>query len=291
MANEKVISTQALIEKFRYALDNGWGYVWGAAGEIWTQAKQDAATREQTVKFGQQWVGHRVADCSGLFYWAFKQLGGYMYHGSNTMYKSYCTAKGTLSKGKRTDGMALKLGTALFTGTESDHGHVGLYIGDGNVIEAKGTQAGVVLSKASNTKWTFWGELKGVDYGSAIPDSSGNQGFPDETVWRPTIRKGCKGEDVKYVQTILYNLGYDLGKYGIDGDFGSATQAAVKEFQRDNRLNPDGVVGPLTYEALEKANKKPVPVEKFYTVCIHHLDKTQADALRNNYPGATVTEE
>ena len=34
-------------------------------------------------------------------------------------------------------------GTALFTGSEGSHGHVGLYIGNGEVIEAQGTKAGV----------------------------------------------------------------------------------------------------------------------------------------------------
>jgi cell wall-associated NlpC family hydrolase len=54
--------------------------------------------------YGAQWVDQWVTDCSGLFYWAFKELGGYMYHGSNTMWSKYCTSKGKLSKGKRTDG-------------------------------------------------------------------------------------------------------------------------------------------------------------------------------------------
>ena len=99
-----MISTTDLIALFQQALSEKWGYIYGAAGETWTQAKQDAATREQTVKYGQQWVGRRVADCSGLFYWAFKQLGGYCYHGSNTMYKKYSTDCGTLSSGKRSDG-------------------------------------------------------------------------------------------------------------------------------------------------------------------------------------------
>ena len=43
------------------------------------------------------------------------------------------------------------------------------------------------------------------------------------------------------MQTRLKELGYDLGKYGIDGDFGSDTQAAVMKFQTDNGLEATGV--------------------------------------------------
>ena len=179
------IAAVNLIAKFQYALDNNWGYIWGAAGETWTQAKQDSLVKSFVSRYGanwktnaeakkadkyygalngSKWIGHRVADCSGLFYWAFKELGGSMYHGSNTMYKSYCTNKGKLTKNGRTDGQELKPGTAVFTGNEQTHGHVGLYIGNDTVIEASGTNAGVITTKISGGKWTYWGELKGVAY-------------------------------------------------------------------------------------------------------------------------------
>ena len=93
------ISSLELIAQFQTALRDGWGYIYGASGEIWTQAQQNAASREQTKKYGQKWVGHRVADCSGLFAWAFRQLGGYCYHGSNTMFRRYSSASGSLSAG------------------------------------------------------------------------------------------------------------------------------------------------------------------------------------------------
>jgi len=134
------ITPDKLIEKFQYALNNHWGYILGTAGEKWTQAKQDAATGDTARKYGEKWIGHMVADCSGLFTWSFKQLGGYMYHGSNTMWNKYCTDKGKLSNGKRTDGQELKPGTAVFVlKNETDRSHVGLYIGNGKVIEAAST--------------------------------------------------------------------------------------------------------------------------------------------------------
>jgi len=101
-----------------------------------------------------------------------------MYHGSNTMWDRYCTSKGKLSNGKRTDGKELKPGTAVFVlkGT-SNRSHVGLYIGNGKVIEASGTQVGVTMTDITNKKWCEWGELKGVDYsatGSAQTSTSTN---------------------------------------------------------------------------------------------------------------------
>ena len=89
-----MIQAADLVSKFRYALNENWGYIWGKAGVLWTEKMQKAATNEQAVRYGKQWINHYVADCSGLFAWAYKQLGGYMYHGSDTMYRAYCTSKG-----------------------------------------------------------------------------------------------------------------------------------------------------------------------------------------------------
>lgn len=263
-----MITAQALIDKFQYALDNKWGYIWGKAGQIWTKAQQDAATREQTVKYGSKWIGHHVADCSGLFAWAFKELGGYMYHGSNTMYRDYCTSKGKLT------GNELEPGTAVFTGTEDDHGHVGLYIGDGWVIEAKGTNAGVVKTSINDKRWTYWGWLKGVD--------EGGEPMPD---YRPTLRRGDKGPYVTLAQTELKQKGYDLGKWGIDGDFGRATESAVLAFQKNNGLVQDGVIGPRTWELLESTEMI------LYTITIPHLTQTQAEELQKQYPAGIITKE
>lgn len=185
-----VISTEALIAEFQKAIDENWGYIYGATHEMWNASRQAAYNKakadnpdcQNSIKYGSKWYGHWVTDCSGLFAYAFKVLGGYMYHGSNTMYLQYCEHKGTLKAGKRTDGMALKPGTAVFVynSSKKKYTHVGLYIGDGWVIEAQGTQAGVVKSKVSLSKWTNWGELKGVNY------EGGDQPMPPE----PTPEKG-----------------------------------------------------------------------------------------------------
>lgn len=64
---------------------------------------------------------------------------------------------------------------------------------------------------------------------------------------RDTIRKGARSTDVAEMQGILNTLGYNAGK--VDGIFGTATQKAVKAYQRENELTPDGVAGPRTWQA------------------------------------------
>ena len=246
-----MITAQALIAKFQYALDQKWGYIWGGAGQTWTQAKQDAATRSMTVKYGSRWIGRRVADCSGLFSWAFKELGGYMYHGSNTMWNKYCTSKGTLQSG-----ITIRPGTAVFlVNSAGSRHHVGLFIGNDTVIEAKGTAYGVVTSKLSH--WDEWGELAGVDY-----TNEGSETFVT------TLRKGDTGDEVRVLQNKLLALGYSLPKYGADGSYGSETTAAVMAFQTDKGLVVDGICGPITQATLdsvdtgEAATEQEVPTMK-----------------------------
>lgn len=304
MANEKVISTEALINKFRQALADDWGYIWGTAGELWTAVKQKElekttdADRANSRKYGAQWIGHKVADCSGLFSWAFKQLGGYMYHGSDTMYRKYCTATGELKSGARTDGQGLKPGTAVFVWKESKkkYTHVGLYVGNGLVIEAAGARQGVISGKVTASKWTHWGELKGVDYSGVQPDPeqpSEPADDKDVVTFLPTLRRGSKGEYVKKLQKSLQKFGYNLGSYGVDGDFGRATEAAVKAFQMDRGLKVDGVCGPATWAALDNPSPEPTPepVVTLYTVHIPYLTEDRADGLIAQYSGSWKTTE
>ena len=273
-----MVKAKALIEKFREALKEKWGYIWGTSGELWTEEKQKAlekttdSDRAPGRKYGRQWIGRHVADCSGLFVWAFRQLGGSMYHGSDTMYMKWCTDKGTLKAGKRSDNKPLRPGTAVFVWNGQKYSHVGLYVGDGIVIEAMGTRNGVTTTKVSAGKWTHWGELRGVTFDAT------------ESVVGATLRKGDRGEEVKTLQTLLNGYGYDLGSAGIDGDFGPVTEAAVKLFQKDRGLTVDGVVGVRTWKALQAAMFT-------YRVSIPHLKKQEAEKLCSEYRDASMTKE
>lgn len=73
---------------------------------------------------------------------------------------------------------------------------------------------------------------------------------PNTLVGCPTVRKGAKGNITKWIQKRLISLGYSCGSSGVDGDFGSGTEKAVKNFQKAHGLTADGIVGQDTWKEL-----------------------------------------
>ncbi|NLT97168.1 MAG: peptidoglycan-binding protein [Christensenellaceae bacterium] len=110
-------------------------------------------------------------------------------------------------------------------------------MGDGTVVHAKGRDVGVVRESISKEGWNRYGRLNAF-----IAD--------DNNVISRLLKKGKKGEDVRLVQQELMMLGYDLGKWGADGIFGSQTRNAVRKYQKDHKLKVDGIVGKQTTTAL-----------------------------------------
>ena len=110
-------------------------------------------------------------DCSGAFYYAYKQLDGYMYHGSNTMWRKYATDKGKIDSIELVPGMAV-FKTRTWNSSQSSNNwyntdpgdvyHVGLYVGDGKVVEAKGVKHGVVVTDIKT--WHLAAKLKDTQY-------------------------------------------------------------------------------------------------------------------------------
>lgn len=66
----------------------------------------------------------------------------------------------------------------------------------------------------------------------------------------PLLKVGSKGESVKALQILLIGHGCSCGKYGADGDFGTATENAVMMYQDRNGLNVDGIAGKDTMRSL-----------------------------------------
>ncbi len=98
-----------------------------------------------------------------------------------------------------------------------------------------------------------------------LNNGSKYEGTVEERAWvlgERTIRNGDEGEDVKLMQEYLLELGYDLGKWGADGEFGDATELAVEAFQRTEGIGVDGVYGPQSHNALMEAIEQDKPKEE-----------------------------
>ncbi|MCF6120547.1 N-acetylmuramidase domain-containing protein [Mesorhizobium muleiense] len=73
-------------------------------------------------------------------------------------------------------------------------------------------------------------------------------GSPPVSASTGMLRMGSNGARVRALQTLLVRAGYTVN---VDGDYGPSTRDAVRDFQKAQKLAPDGVVGPETLRRLE----------------------------------------
>lgn len=130
----------------------GTPYVYGAKGEKLTLEKYNTLKKlygSLVWASDKNKIGKTCTDCSGLISWYTGKVV------NSTTYKN--TATKVLSIGKLSQAVP---GCALWR-----QGHIGVYIGDGYCIEAKGSAYGVVKTKASQGGWTHILWLCDIDYG------------------------------------------------------------------------------------------------------------------------------
>ena len=79
----------------------------------------------------------------------------------------------------------------------------------------------------------------------------------NDNVDKITLRRGARSSGVWFLQKLLLSYLYPIGT--IDGILGSQTENQVREFQRENDLVVDGVVGRNTWNALLSSRGRPNP--------------------------------
>ena len=180
-------------------------------------------------------VGKKCVDCSGL-------IGAYRNKNLGSA-KLYSTANKRL---KISQLSTFPVGTVLYR-----QGHVAIFIGEEKgiyyCVEAKGLDWGVVKSKVSDCKFT---------HGLLFDDIKYDMDFfePVEKLKNPfkeptrNLKKGCYGEDVKWLQWELIEAGYQID---CDGSFGFFTGQALKSFQQSVKISADQICGPVTREKLK----------------------------------------
>ena len=192
----------------------------------------------------------RGIDCSGMFVRAYRLQGQRIYHGSNTIWRKHLAAKGPIDSLRDLQpGMAVfkwKAKTpSKFSDDEGDFCHIGLVtsVSPLRIVHASTEGMQVKVDKKIG-KWKYWGVLAAADMAEEAAAS------PVQADERGLLKRGSRGEDVKVLQRALRSIGYDLV---IDGIFGRITLECVKSFQGTHGLTRDGIVGPLTWAALEEA--------------------------------------
>ncbi len=157
-----------------------------------------------------------------------------------------------------------KPGDQVFINVNGQIGHTGI------VVDVSNSSITVVEGNSSDRvqKLTYdRGSSRIAGYGHPKYDEE-NQ-TPDElpltlpkehgqlvVVSIPLLKRGSTGNTVKNAQTLLIRHGYSCGGRVIsgrenpDGDFGPATEKAVKSFQHLRKLEADGEIGKDTWSAL-----------------------------------------
>lgn len=158
-----------LVEWAKQAESHGWGYVWGTYCDVLTRSYYKAKAEQYPEEVGgyaefieSHWIGGRTADCVGLikgYGWLNPDTHQVEYGtngmpdiGADTMYAN-ATEKGTIDTIPEIPGLAVW-----------HEGHIGIYIGGGEVIEAMGTQYGVVKTQLSGSRWTHWLKIPYITY-------------------------------------------------------------------------------------------------------------------------------
>lgn len=151
------------------AADNHWGYVYGTYGTVLDKTMLEFKAEQYPYIVGKNidfitanWLGKRTADCVGL-------IKGYSWYdtennktiigsnnmpdiGADKMFEN-ATEKGRIDTLPETPGLAVW-----------HEGHIGIYIGNGEVVQAANTQVGVVRTKVSATAWTHWLKIPYIEY-------------------------------------------------------------------------------------------------------------------------------
>ena len=147
----------------------GWGYVWGACGQVLTESALASKVSQYPNEVGGQeefirthWLGRRCADCVGFikgYGWLNAETQEIEYGtngmpdiGADAMYAN-ATEKGMIDTIPEIPGLAVW-----------HEGHIGIYVGNGQVIHASGTKIGVIQTPIGASGWTHWLKIPYINY-------------------------------------------------------------------------------------------------------------------------------
>ena len=216
----------------------GTNYVYGTKMEILDDVKLNILAKEYPSVFttsyinkAKKFIGKECTDCSGLISAYTKKLLG-----SAQLYSS---AKKRMKIDTWKD---WAVGVVLWKS-----GHVGVYIGDGYVIEARGIDYGTVKTKITDRGWKYGLTFDYIDYTYTKKVTGTTKKNNPYKIPTSVLLKGSTGQGVKWLQFELNESGANLE---VDGIFGNKTRDALKKFQKSSKIKVDGICGSETRKAL-----------------------------------------
>lgn len=174
----------------------------------------------------------RCEDCSGLGV-------KFLLDHALLKYDTNCNGLYDKTKANKVSLNNVQAGDYLFMGSDTDKWHVGYAISNKYAIECKNHDVGVVQTQIADRGWKY----------ATRPSWYSDSPSPEPV--KPVLTRELylkdpymRGDDVKEVQARLNELGYNCGT--ADGIFGKKTDIAVRNYQTDNGLTVDGIVGKNT---------------------------------------------
>lgn len=144
-------------------------YWWGTSGQISTETLLNGLKKLYPDTYAKpmyanapQQLGQKVHDCMGLiegYFWSDNADAPAKYNSNGftdttaDRLLASATDKGAISTIPEIPGISVHM-----------KGHVGIYEGKGNVIEARGHQYGVVRTRLKDRPWTHWARIPQLEY-------------------------------------------------------------------------------------------------------------------------------
>ena len=195
-------------------------YVMGTNGKALAKVALDDLIRRNPGKWFtssrmsavRSWIGKRTTDCHGLIEWFVAELAGGKWTYDVTADGAFHTAtvKGSIGSIPELPGICVRY-----------KGHVGIYIGGGYVVEARGFDYGVCITSLKRRPWTHWYKHPKIRYvGTVLPAPSPAK-----------VGKTTDRYSIVWLQLALnrqIKRGYIKGAaLTVDGVYGSKTAAAT----------------------------------------------------------------
>lgn len=217
-----------------------------------------------------------LAWCATFVCWCFVQAYGadaarrVLFQPEKDNCAAACSYAANYYKQRGRFGLSPKIGAQIFFGANAgDHTGIVYSYDAARVYTVEGNSDDQVARRSYDLTNPWIAGYGYPDY-DALPNGGEESGEPpeqteeDATVVEPDansfdlrlriLRVGDSGEDVRALQTLLAARGFRCGFYGADGEFGTATEKAVRKFQEAYYLAVDGEAGHETWGRLIAKN-------------------------------------